>query len=101
MIKILIGNSFSYITGLNTAQFRSLRLLLSYQVSDSAAFFGGAAALSSRRYLIGSRGGFPSGLLPLVNKWLKESGIVADVLEGRKRPFSTPGMFNLNLEDAA
>ena len=99
MIKLLTGNSMSHITGLTTVQFKDLRLLLSYSVSDSAAFFGGATRLADRRYLLGARGGFASGLLYIVNKWIKENNLPVERLESRVVPTSHPGMFHLNLGD--
>ncbi len=72
-IKLVIDNSLCKITGLSVQLFKKLKDLLSYSEGEAAAFFSGRGR--SKRYLLGARGDFPTGLLYLVKQFLAEHKI--------------------------
>ena len=63
-MKITIDNSYSRVEGLKTDQFRALRKLLSYESDPQAAYYSGG--FRRVKYLIDSKGFFPTGLLQKV-----------------------------------
>lgn len=69
-VIITIGNSYSKIIGLSVEQFKQLRELLSYQVNAQTSYFSGN--FKNKRYLLSKTGEFPSGLLYLVESWIKK-----------------------------
>lgn len=71
MIKLSIGNSTCQLEGLTTEQFKSVKELLFYSEDPQAAFFS-KSFRSPKRYLIDKKGFFPTGLLYIVESWLKE-----------------------------
>jgi DNA repair protein RadD len=81
-MKILVGNSYSVVTGLTGAEFDKLRKALSYTVGGSAAYFSGYGV--RRKSLLSKKAAFPTGLLHRV----KESLPKAQVIDIRIRPTS-------------
>ncbi len=69
MLKLRIDNSVCKLEGLTPTQLKELKALLSYTADPQAAYF--AQAYNTRRYLISQRGEFPTGLLYLVEGYLK------------------------------
>lgn len=76
MINLIIGNSVSKIEGLNVAEFKSLRNILSYTPERDKAYISGRFGL--KRYLLDKKGGFPTGLLYLVKKSITNGYTVTD-----------------------
>lgn len=70
MIKLTLGNSVSKIEALSVQQYKALREILSYEEPKEKTFFS-PFRRSFRKYLIGTRGDFPSGLTYLVRNFLK------------------------------
>lgn len=68
MINLKIGNSYSYIDGLNAVQEKQLRKLLSYSGDSKAAYFSGG--YTKTYCLLNKKGEFPTGLLSRVLKFL-------------------------------
>jgi hypothetical protein len=96
---IHVDNSTCQIRELSKPQFDLLRRELSAPVDRAAAIFGSGCRLSDRRYLVGKRGTFGTGLLVAVRRWLKARGIPLTIRDVRKKPHRHLGMFRLNLED--
>ena len=69
---LTVDNSYCHIEGLNLDQFRSLREVLSYASDAQASYFSGNHK-TSKKYLLDKKGNFPSGLLYLVKKYLKNN----------------------------
>lgn len=65
MPKIIIGNSYSKITGVTPAQEKEIKEALSYTIGGSAAYFSGYGIRKKSLY---SRGEFPTGLIHRVKK---------------------------------
>lgn len=91
-MKLIIGNSLSRLEGLTDDQYRSLRQILSY---TSGSYFGGRGP--QKRYLLDKKGNFPTGLLPLVKKWLEPMKYPAEVIDTRVKPQPSSGLFTLKL----
>ncbi len=70
MISIYIDNSECRVEGLNTQQHRELKELLSYTLNPNARFFGGGYG-PKKQSLLTKTGTFPTGLLYVVNDYLK------------------------------
>lgn len=83
----------SRVGGLSPTQFKSLREVLSYQADPQASYFSGGYA--QKRYLLGKRGEFPTGLLYLVKEFLR--GTEYPVADARKLPPARPGLFEPRL----
>lgn len=62
MINIQIGNSYSKINGLSSEQLAIVRKALSFEASPNQAFYS-KAYKRHRRFMIDTRGNFPTGLL--------------------------------------
>lgn len=73
-VVIHIDNSYSRITGLTPEQFKKLRAALSYQDNPKAVFYSGKR-FPTTKYLIDSKGNFPTGLLNRVELFLKKDEI--------------------------
>lgn len=86
MIQLTINNSMSRIDGLSIPEMRALRDILSYSTSAQSQYFSGGFG-NPKRYLIDKKGSFPSGLLYLVDGWLK--GKHHSVTDYRRLPAST------------
>lgn len=61
MTTLIIGNSYSRITGMTAQQEKILRNTLSYTIGGSAAYFSGYGV--RRKSLINKNGEFPTGLI--------------------------------------
>lgn len=85
MLTLTIDNSYSKVTGLNNEQMSELKALLNYEKDLNAAYYG--AGRPTRRYLIDKYGTFPSGLLPLVKKWIYLHSF--SQVDNRRLPVST------------
>lgn len=68
MVTLTVGNSYSKLEGLKTAEFNALRKILSYESDPQAAYFSGG--FSRPKYLIDKYGSFPTGLLARVKAFL-------------------------------
>lgn len=68
MLSLQIGNSYSKLVGLTRQQHRELGAVLSYEISEQAAYFAGGMRRRARS-LLGKDGEFPSGLLHYVADW--------------------------------
>jgi len=84
-IDLIINNSYSKINGLNTAQMSKLKKILSYTISDNAAYYSNSF-YNTRRYLIDRYGNFPTGLLYLVDQFLIDQGIELSTREDARSP---------------
>lgn len=69
MIKLVINNSYSNISGLSASQQKELINLLSYVVGGSSAYFSGYGP--RRKSCLSKRGDFPTGLRHRVENWLR------------------------------
>ena len=70
VIRLTIGNSVSRIQGLGPKNFAKIRRALSYKLDRRKRFFANKTHID-RGYLINKRGDFPSGLLPIVQRMLR------------------------------
>ncbi len=96
MIELIIDNSYSQITGLNSEQMAQVRQLLSYEADPNAAFFGGFQG-SKRRYLIDRKGFFPTGLLLPVGKWMATIIDTVAVRDIRVKPIPNSAYTRMSL----
>lgn len=95
MVIIEINNSYSQIKGLKTDQFRQIKKLLSYTPGPSEVYFSGGFARP--KYLIDSKGFFPTGLLNKVKVFLGSNGIPLNFIDLRWRPKGNSNRFEINL----
>lgn len=84
MISIRVGNSYSNITGLSSAQEKELRDRLSYVVGGKFAFYSTFGP--RKKSLLDKRGSFPTGLKGRVFEYLSELKITWDNLDNRTHP---------------
>lgn len=84
MIEIIYDNSYSQIKGLNTGEFCRLRKILSYKTSSSAAYYSGG--FRRTKYLLDSKGFFPSGLIHKVKEFVTE--LQYTIIDNRIKPLS-------------
>lgn len=89
MIKLTIDNSYSRIEGLKTSEFRALRKLLSYESDPQSAYFSGG--FSRTKYLIDSKGCFPTGLLSKVQLFCTGTNYVTADTRTRPRKLISQG----------
>lgn len=94
-MKLIIGNSESQLKDFTITQFSELRELLSYQIDTQAAYF--SKNFNRTRYLVDKKGVFPTGLLYIVNDWIKVKEYGIEIHDHRKRPEALQGLFTLNL----
>ena len=92
MITVKINNSESQIIGLSVEQFKRLRRLLSYAVNGTAYFNKGFYQV---KYLMDKRGVFPTGLLYIVQNYLKSTPHTVNDL--RTQPIARKSIFTLSL----
>lgn len=92
MIKLTVGNSLSQIVGLSIPEFKTLRDALSY--TPSGSYFAGGHG-SGKRYLLDKKGQFPTGLLYLVEGFLR--GRTYESTDLRRRPAPAEEVFTLSL----
>lgn len=97
MLKLLINNSVCHLTGLTLEQFKAIRSLLSYSVNSQTAYYSNA--VNTRRYLLGKKGDFPTGLLYIVLDYLKQHSQPVEIIDRRIVPLPQEGLFTLKLED--
>jgi superfamily II DNA or RNA helicase len=83
MVKLLIDNSYSQVSGLNLQQLTKLRQLLSYQVESS--YFSGRPRFTTK-YMIDKKGHFPSGLRHRVTDFLRKEKIAHTVITTHRCP---------------
>lgn len=95
-LYLSINNSNCNIQGLSVEQFAELREILSYKIDAQTSFFSGSFR-SNKRYLLNKRCDFPSGLLYLVEDWLKKHRLNHIRKDLRKRPEAILGLHNLKL----
>lgn len=72
MALLELGNSYSNIKGLTTSQFKDLRKLLSYRDNPQAIFYS-KRPFPTVKYLIDSKGNYPTGLQPRVERFLNSN----------------------------
>lgn len=84
----------SQVQGMDLKAFRGLRRVLSYSVSKQAAYHSGRG---DRRYLLGKKGEFSTGLLPYVKDYFFQLKKPFEIIDGRKRPKPLDGLFELSL----
>lgn len=84
-ITLNIGNSYSQIVGLTSESFGKLKKILSYDIDSQAAYFS-KNQYNTRKYLIDSKGSFPTGLLELVKDFIHESAIKCSIIDLRAKP---------------
>lgn len=96
MIKLIVGNSYSKITGLTLTQQKALSKVLSYEIPASAHYFSGSYR-SRERTLLHKRGFYPSGLTYLVEGWLDANKLIAEFDDKRSMPTRLPTEFKLSL----
>lgn len=87
-----ISNSESIITGLSIEQHKKLKGLISYTVPGF--FYTGVV---QRRYLLSARGAFPTGLLYIVEKYLKKDLIYHTLKDLRIKPNALESIFKMSL----
>lgn len=98
-MTLIVGNSESRLEGLNAAQFKDLKSLLSYTVGVPGSYavkrFG-----PQRKYLIDRRGTFASGLLPTVSAWIHRQGLHTNlkVINSRAKPLQLHKLFDGRFE---
>lgn len=94
MITLEIDNSKCQIHGLTSEQHRELKKILSYDISGPKAYYTGLFK-STKRYLIDKHGSFPTGLLYLVEEYLRNLNY--STLDRRMRPIPNPDLFKISL----
>lgn len=95
MIVLEIDNSYSQIKGLKTDEFRALRKILSYESDPQAAYFSGG--FRRRKYLIDSKGWFPTGLASRVVDFCLATKLDLNIVDKRVRPTRHIGEFKFLL----
>lgn len=95
MIQLQIDNSTCKIQGLSLPQFNQLRELLSYKTS--ARNYTVKQMLFNKKYLLSKRCEFPTGLLYLVIRFLKETQILYRTLDLRTPWRPQERLFNASL----
>lgn len=85
MIELILNNSYSQIKGLNIAQEKELKKLLSYQIDSNKAHF--SYSYNTTRYLIDKYGNFPTGLVHIVTKWLPKGTKITDERKRKLFPY--------------
>jgi superfamily II DNA or RNA helicase len=86
MVILKVNNSYSQIIGLQEADFKSLRTLLSYKTGSYFSGFG-----IQIKYMIDRRGEFPSGLLHRVQAFLKAVRLPYSLQDKRIQPKAAQG----------
>lgn len=89
MIKLLIGNSISKVSGLTSVQLKEIRKLMSYVNTQGVKNFkqrGRMSWKSDRIYIMTERGVFPTGLLYILANWVTQNGLDVDVQDSRVCP---------------
>jgi superfamily II DNA or RNA helicase len=94
MIRLIINNSISKLENISIPQYKELRKILSYTISDAMIYFSNA--FNNKRYLINKKGEFPTGLLYLVEEYLK--GKPVEVIDTRKAPKTSGKLFTMKLD---
>lgn len=95
LIYLRIDNSECQILGLSVAQTKELRNLLSYTTSAQNNFYSGG--YSRRIYLIDAKSRFPTGLLYLVEGYLKEHKVQHTINDVRMLPKARGDLFTLSM----
>lgn len=95
MIEMVIGNSECSILGLSVPQFKQLREILSYTPDPSSSYYSGRRP--SKSYLISTKGVFPTGLLYLVQEYLKNNQLNHVSNDTRIAPKAQGGLFHMRL----
>lgn len=95
MVAIKIDNSECQITGVDRAQVGKLRNILCYHIDAQMAHFSGA--FNTKRYLIDKHGVFPTGLLYLAEKFLKDNKIPVQLKDIRHAPKPQGSIFKASL----
>lgn len=96
MVTLVIDNSTSKIEGLTSRQHKKLAGLLSYTIDTQAAYFSNSS-WNRKKSLLDKKGSFPTGLLYLVEAWLKKDQLNHTTSDLRKPVSSRGGLFDLNL----
>jgi superfamily II DNA or RNA helicase len=99
MITILVGNSYSKITGLTAKQFSSLKKKLSYVVGGSSAYFSSYGI--RRTSLLSKSGEFPTGLLNRVTNELPSVVIDNRVKPKHRKSIEINGLSTWQAQDDA
>lgn len=86
---IEVGNSYSQVKQFTQEEFRGLKKILCYETDAKAAYFAGGFV--RKKYLIDSKGFFPTGLLELVTEHFD-----VQLIDKRARP-GAKGLFSLRL----
>lgn len=95
-IKVTIGNSSSKVEGLSAKQIKELTEILSYTPNANRTKFSGKQYGRKTRLLTPRGHRFPTGLLYLVQAYLKGySGVI--YADTRIKPQSRPGLFTAQL----
>jgi superfamily II DNA or RNA helicase len=85
VVTLHINNSTCKVEGLDINQLKELRLIMSY-IEDKGRGF--SKAYGTRRYLMGKRGEFPTGILSLFNQWVVKKAVPHSRVDHRIRPLS-------------
>lgn len=95
MLKLTVSNSTSLLEGFSKSEYQKLRALLSYNIDTKAVYFSNS--YRNTRYLMSKRGEFPSGLVYLVERYLKKNAVNYVKRDLRRRPKPSEGLLTLNL----
>jgi superfamily II DNA or RNA helicase len=85
----------SQVQGLDLEAFKGLRQVLSYSVGRQVAYHSGYR--SDRRYLLGKKGEFSTGLLGYVKTYFTQIKKPYETIDSRKRPKPLAGLFKATL----
>lgn len=88
-VELIIDNSECQINGLSIQEYKQLKELLSYVDNPT----GYPSPFVRTKYLIDKKGVFPTGLLYLVQRFIKQTGIQVTTLDKRKVPERQEGLF--------
>jgi superfamily II DNA or RNA helicase len=90
--RLVIDNSTSTIQDLSMAEHKKLQGHLSYDPGDSHY-----TGVHTRKTLLSKHGVFPTGLLPLVDAYLKVNGLKIDRQDNRRAPRGQGKLFKMSL----
>lgn len=96
MIVLNINNSECRILGLSVVQFKELQIILSYEIPIEKSYYSGNPY--KKTSLLSSKGFFPTGLLYLVEGYLKTKSLQVDVKNHCVRPTPVRDRFKARLK---
>lgn len=88
-MRLVIDNSVCKLEGMTPKAYADLKKILFYEIDQQQAYF--SRSWSRKRYLIDAKGQFPTGLLYLVEGYLRDK--IYERIDHRRRPEPRQGLF--------